>query len=97
MADGVKEALYVRGVLVFLMPSPGSPSIGVFEDNKGAMDLTKNPLSSSNSKHIDVRSVFCVSWWGRETCRLSISERKIVTKAIVKESYEKHHDFILGI
>ena len=30
MVDGVKEALYVRGVLVFLVPSLGSPSIGVF-------------------------------------------------------------------
>ena len=34
MADGVKEALYVRGVLVFLMPSLGSPGMGVFEDDK---------------------------------------------------------------
>ena len=45
IADGVKEALYVRGVLVFLMPSVGSPSIRVFEDNTGAIDLAKNPLS----------------------------------------------------
>ena len=37
-ADGVKEALYVRGVLVFLMLSLGSPNIGVFEANKGAID-----------------------------------------------------------
>ena len=29
MANGVKEALYVRGVFVFLMPSLGSPSFGV--------------------------------------------------------------------
>ena len=41
MADGVKGALYVRGVLVFLMPNLGSPSIRVFEDNKGAIDLAK--------------------------------------------------------
>ena len=41
MADGVKEVLYVRGVLVFLMLSLGSPSIGVFENKKGAIDLTK--------------------------------------------------------
>ena len=58
MADGVKEALCVRRVLVILMPSLGSPSIGVFEDNKGAIDLAKNPLSSSNSKHIDARYHF---------------------------------------
>ena len=49
VADGVKEALYVRGVLFFLMPSLGSPSIGVFEDNKGAIDLAKIPLRSTVS------------------------------------------------
>ena len=48
MADGVKEDLYVRGVSVFLMPSLGSPSIGVFEGNKGAIDMAKTPLISSN-------------------------------------------------
>ena len=31
MTDGVKEALYARGVLVFLMPTLGWPSIGVFK------------------------------------------------------------------
>ena len=41
MADGVKEALYVKRVLLFLMPSLGSPSIRVFEDNKGAIHLAK--------------------------------------------------------
>ena len=55
MTDGVKEALYVSGVLVFLMSSQGSPSIGAFEDNIGAIDFAKNPLSSSDSKHMDVR------------------------------------------
>ena len=30
MADGVKEVLYIKEVLVFLMPSLGSPIIGVF-------------------------------------------------------------------
>ena len=54
MADGVKEALYVRGIPAFLMPSLGTMSICVYDDNKGAIDLAKKPLSSSNSKHIDV-------------------------------------------
>ena len=43
MADVVKEAIYVR-VLFLLMPSTESLSIGVLEDNKGAIDLPKNPL-----------------------------------------------------
>lgn len=34
MAEGVKGALYVRGILTFLVPSLESMSIGVYEDNK---------------------------------------------------------------
>ena len=37
------------------MPSLGSLSIGVFEDNPRAIKLAKNPLSASNGDGIDVR------------------------------------------
>ena len=102
MADGVKEALYVRGVLVFLMPSLGSPSIGVFEDNRGAMDLAKNPLSSSNNKHIDVRYHFLRELVGKgdlsvKYLRTEDQHADILTKAIPRESVEKHRDFFVGI
>ena len=102
MAGGVKEALYVRGVLVFLMPSLGSPSIGVFEDNKGATDLAKNLLSSSNSKHIDVRYHFLRELVGKgDLCvkylRTEDQHAGILTKAIARERFEKHRDFLLEI
>ena len=90
-----------EGVLVFLMPSLGSPNIGVFEDNKGAIDLAKNPLSASNSKSTSMYgTIFCASWWGRETCRLNISGRTTSMRTfplIGKESFENHRDFLLGI
>lgn len=35
MAVGVKEALYVRGILVLMMPGLGLPGIEVFEDKSG--------------------------------------------------------------
>ena len=42
MADGVKEPLYVRRVLAFLMPSLGSPSIEVFcRQQRGDMTWPK--------------------------------------------------------
>ena len=102
MANGVKEALYVRGVSVFLMPSLGSPSIGVFEDKKGVIDLVKNLLSSSNSKHIDVRYHFLRELEGTgdlsvEYLRKEDQHADILTKAIAKESFEKHRNFLLGI
>lgn len=43
MADRVKEALYVRGILAFAMPSLEPMNMGVFEDNKGVSDLSKTP------------------------------------------------------
>ena len=102
MADGVKEALYARGVLVFLMPSVGSPSIGLFEDNKGAINLAKNPLSSTNRLHIHVRYHFLRELVG--TVDLSVTYLRaedqhgdILTQAIGKESFEKHRDFLFRI
>ena len=53
--DGVKEALFVRAVLVFIAPETSGASIKVFEDNQGARALIENPLSSARSKHIEVR------------------------------------------
>ena len=58
MGDGVKEALFVNGMLQFLRPSVEPRKIEVLEDNEGAIALAENPLSSCRSKHIDVRQHF---------------------------------------
>ena len=36
----------------------GMPCFPIFEDNQGAVQLSQNPVSNSNSKHIDVRHHF---------------------------------------
>ena len=58
MADSVKDALFVRDVLGFLVPGRGNKCITVREDNEGAISLMNNPLSSGRSRHIDVRYHF---------------------------------------
>ncbi|CAB1104602.1 unnamed protein product [Ectocarpus sp. CCAP 1310/34] len=58
MGDGVKEALFVNGMLELLRPSDRTGKIQVREDNEGAIVLAENPLSSCNRKHIDVRHHF---------------------------------------
>ena len=84
------------------MPSLGSPSIGVFEDNRGAIDAAGSPLSSSNSKHIDVKCHFVRELVGTR----DLSAKYLGTedqhadnlkKATGKESFKKHHDFLSGI
>ena len=42
-------------VPMFLISSLRPISMGVYEDNKGAIDQVKNPISSSNGKYIEVR------------------------------------------
>lgn len=56
--EGVKEALFVRGVLSFIAPETSGAKIRVREDNKGVLALIEHPFSSARSKHIDVRFHF---------------------------------------
>ena len=59
LGGAVKELLFLRQVWRFMIPSKGMPCFPVFEDNQGALQLSsKNPLSNSNSKHIDARHHF---------------------------------------
>ncbi|CAB1107751.1 unnamed protein product [Ectocarpus sp. CCAP 1310/34] len=58
LADVMKEVLFLRQVWRFMLPEAGMPGIPVFEDNQGAIQLAQNPISNSNSKHIDVRHHF---------------------------------------
>ena len=41
-----------------MIPGKGMPCFLLFEDNQGVLQLSKNPVSTPNSKHIDVRHHF---------------------------------------
>ena len=58
LGDAVKELLLLRQIWRFMIPGKGMPCFPVFEDNQGALQLSKDPMSNSNSKHIDVRHHF---------------------------------------
>ncbi|CAN0489253.1 unnamed protein product, partial [Laminaria digitata] len=58
LGDGVKEALFAKSVLSFVVPSLSEKFFEVFVDNKGAIALANDPLSSARTKHIDVRFHF---------------------------------------
>ena len=54
LGDAVKE-LFLRQVWRFMPPGKGMPRFPMFEENQGAVHLSQNPVSNSNSKHVDVR------------------------------------------
>ena len=50
--------LFLRQVWRFMLASEVMPCFPAFEDNQGAVQLAQNPVTNSNSKHIDVRHHF---------------------------------------
>ena len=58
LGDAVKELLFLRQVWRFMIPGKRMPCFSVFENNQGALKISKNLVSNSNSKYIDVRFHF---------------------------------------
>ena len=58
MAETVKGVLFLQQVWCFMLPGVETPCVPVFEDNEGAGQLAQNPVTNSNSKHIDARYHF---------------------------------------
>ena len=73
----------------------------MLEDNEGAIALAENPISSSNSKHIDVRHHFLRELVENEkiTVEHVSSEDQhadILTKALPSVAFIAHRNFLLG-
>ena len=58
MAYVLKEVLFLRQVWRFMLPEVGMSCIPIFEGNEGVIQLTRNPITNSNSTHIDARHHF---------------------------------------
>ena len=102
LGDAVKELLFLRQVWRFMLPGKGMPCFPIFEDNQGAVQLSQNPVSNSNSKHIDVRHHFL-----RELVRqgdISVSHvpsedqhADILTKALAFDVLAIHRRFLMNL
>ena len=103
LGDTVKELLFLRQVWRFMIiPGKGMPCFPVFEDNQGALQLSKNPVSNSNSKHIDVRNHFL-----RELVRQGdiivnhvpseYQHADILTKVLALDLFAIHRRFLMNL
>ena len=102
LGNVVKELLFLRQVWRFMVPGKGMPCFPVFEDNQGALQLSKNAVSNSNSKHIDVRRHFL-----RELVRQGdiivnhvtseYQDADILTKVLVFDLFAIHQRFLMNL
>ena len=102
LGDAVKELLFLRQVWRFMIPGKGMPCFPVFEDNQGALQLSKIPVSNSNSKQIDVRHNFL-----RELVRQGdiivnhvpseYQHADILTKVLAFDLFAIHRRFLMNL
>ncbi|CAB1102978.1 unnamed protein product [Ectocarpus sp. CCAP 1310/34] len=90
VADVLKEVLFLRQAWRSMLPDAGMPCIPVFEDNQGAIQIAHNPITNSNSKHIDVRHHFMRELVERKEISIThvptqFQHADFLTKAISKE------------
>ena len=102
LGDGVKEALFVKVVLSFIIPSISDNCIKVFVDNNGATSLANNPLSSARTKHIDVCFHFIRELTRSKTISVLYVPAKeqradILTKALTGAIFKEHKDFLMNL
>lgn len=58
LAECSREVIYMRGVLGDMRGKKLALPTTTFEDNKGAIDLARNPVHHKRTKHIDVKHHF---------------------------------------
>ena len=57
LTQATKEAIWIRAMLKELGFEQTSPTL-IYEDNKGCLDLARNPIHHARTKHIDVQHHF---------------------------------------
>ena len=102
LGDAVKELLFLRQVWRFMLPSKVMPCFPIFEDNQGAVQLAQNPITNSNSKHIDVRHHFLRELVRQRNIKVvqvpsEFQHADILTKALAFDLFAFHRKFLMNL
>ena len=102
MAEGLKEAIFLRYIWNFIFPDGDVGCTTVHEDHVGALHLANNPATTPNSKHIDVGHHFI-----RERVvngkfvvvhvRSHSQHADFLTKPLYREAFCVHRNFVINI
>ena len=102
MADGMKEAIFLRYLWNFIFPDRDVGCTLIHEDNVSAIHLACNPATTPNSKHIDIRHHFIRDRVERGEfkvvhVRSDLQRADFLTKPLPKETFCAHRDFVMNI
>ncbi|CAM9496081.1 unnamed protein product [Pylaiella littoralis] len=102
LAEGMKEAIFLRYLWNFIFPDLDVGCTLVHEDNVGAVYLASNPATTPNSKHIDIKHHFIRERVARGEFRVvhvrsALQRADFLTKALPKDVFCAHRDFVMNI
>ena len=102
MAEMGKEILFLRQVWRFMLPKELRPCIPLYEDNEGAIQIAKHPISNSNSKHIDVRLHFLRELVEEKEVEIihvasEFQHADFLTKALPEREFGFHRDYVMNL
>ena len=102
MSDMGKEILFLRQVWCFMLPKARMPCIVMYEDNEGATQIAKHPISNSNSTYIDVRHHFLRELVERKEIEIihaasQYQHADFLTKALPERKVEFHRGIVMNL
>ena len=102
MADGLREAIFLRYLWSFIFPDRNVGCTGVKEDNVGALHLANNPATTPLSKHIDIRHHFIRERVARQEFKVvdvpsELQHADFLTKPLHKEAFCVHRNFVMNL
>ena len=102
MAEGLKEAIFLRYIWNFVFPDGDVGCTSVHEDNVGALHLANNPATTPNSKHIDIRHHFIRERVANGEFRFvhvrsDYQHADFLTKPLHREAFCVHRNLVMNI
>ena len=85
-----------------MLSEAGMPCIPLYEDNEGAIQIAKHPISNSNSKHIDVRLHFLRELVEEKEVEIihvasEFQHADFLTKALPEREFAFHRDYVMNL
>ena len=102
LGNTVKKVLVLRQVWHFMLPGIVVPCFPLFEDSQGAVQLAQNPVTNSNSKHIDARHHFIRELVRQEDIEVvqvpsEFLQADILTKALACNLFAFHRKVLMNL
>ena len=101
LAATTQESMYLVQLLKGIDSSNQHIPVKIYEDNQGAIALSKNPVCRQRSKHIDIKYHFVRSAHAEgkisiEYCPTADMVADVLTKPVTKAKFESFKGYLFG-